>query len=287
MREFVPLFAGKKLAILVNEFGAAGVDGKLLSDCAAVLTEIAGGSIFCSCKLDTFERELLAILDQTPDVVLVEASGLADPTSIWKLLKTSPCFAAVDYRGCICLCDAARFPKVAATARPCRKQLSVCDVLVLNKLDTATDQQRSETMAAIRDQRPDVLVIETTFGKIPPEHRDALLHPKRTATEVAGSHVADLTLRSFTIRLSEALDSAVCAKLLAMFAEDCYRIKGFARLADGCFLLNCVGAWVELTACDASLVAGNEIVVLHTAPQHTRARVEEAIRWYPGMIELI
>lgn len=287
LREFTALFAGQRLAVLVNEFGAAGVDGKLLSDCAQVVSEIAGGSIFCTCKLDTFERELLAILDQGPEVVLVEASGLADPTSIWKLLKTRPCFASVEYRGCICLCDAVRFPKVAATARPCRKQLSVCDVLVLNKLDQATADQRSATLEAIRTQRPDVLVIETSFGKIPPESREALVQPKRTATEIVGSHVADLTLRSITLRLSEKLSSEACGKLLAMFAEDSYRIKGFVRLLDGCFLLNCVGAWVEVTPCDCTLVEGNQVVVLHTAPQHAREQLEEAMHWYPGMVTVL
>ena len=197
LKEFSRLFPEKKLAVLVNEFGKAGVDGALLSDLRAAVTEVTGGSIFCTCKLDTFESELTALLSHGPDVVLVEASGLSDPTAIWKLLDTRPCFSEVDYRGCICLCDARSFPKVLATARPCRKQLSVCDVLALSKTDVATAEERQAALEAIHALRPDVTVVETVMGVIPPEHREAFLHPLRTArAQDVGPLTADLTLRS-------------------------------------------------------------------------------------------
>ncbi len=246
LQGFVRQFQGQTLAILVNEFGKAGVDGALLQSYVADLKEIAGGSIFCSCKLETFELELSNLLAKKPDVVLIEASGLADPTTIWKLLRTRPAFAGVDYRGCICLCDAATFPKVLKTARPCKKQLSVCDVVILNKMDLATPVQWAETRTAISTQRPDVPILETSFGKLEGAQMELCLRPKLVGAERPAVITADLTLRTTTLEISKEMTSGSLSKYLQMFCEDCYRIKGLVRLVDGNFLVNCVGAWIEV-----------------------------------------
>lgn len=287
LQHFVRQFQGQTLAILVNEFGKAGVDGALLQNYAADLKEIAGGSIFCSCKLETFELELSNLLKKKPDVVLIEASGLADPTTIWKLLRTRPAFAGVDYRGCICLCDAVSFPKVLKTARPCKKQLSVCDVVILNKLDLATPVQLQETHTAIIGQRPDVPILETSFGKLEGAQIELCLRPKLVGDDRPAVVTADLTLRTTTLKISKEMTSSSLSKYLQMFCEDCYRIKGFVCLADGDFLVNCVGAWIEVVPSD--MVSGDEnfITVLHTSNQKTKGAIQSTQAWYPNLTEII
>ena len=106
LKEFVRIFDGKKISVIVNEFGKAGVDGALLSDLALTLAEIDNGSIFCVCQLPNFERTLAAQLEEEPDVIVVEASGLADPTSVGGILADSTKFPTAEYAGAICLVDA-------------------------------------------------------------------------------------------------------------------------------------------------------------------------------------
>ena len=79
LKNFIRLFAGQKIQLIINEFGQAGVDGVLLSDLGAYLNEIAGGPVFCSCRLDPFENGLRKSADIHSDVIQVEATGLSVP----------------------------------------------------------------------------------------------------------------------------------------------------------------------------------------------------------------
>ena len=119
LKNFIRLFAGEKIQLIVNEFGQEGVDGVLLADLGAYLQEISGGSVFCSCRLDQFEKVLRQSADIAADVILVEASGLSDPTGVRKLFSQTDRFPHIDYQGAVCLIDAVRFPKLYATARTC------------------------------------------------------------------------------------------------------------------------------------------------------------------------
>jgi G3E family GTPase len=76
------LLAGGRLSIIVNEFGRENIDERLLAKLNARLAGVAGGSIFCTCRLDQFENALLEALEGAPDAILVETSGLSDPTAI-------------------------------------------------------------------------------------------------------------------------------------------------------------------------------------------------------------
>ena len=98
LKNFARQFAGRRLRLIINEFGRAGVDGTLLRELDAALDEISNGSIFCACRLDQFEAALEQAAADAPDVVLVEASGLADPTNVRRVLAQFP---AVSYQGSV------------------------------------------------------------------------------------------------------------------------------------------------------------------------------------------
>ena len=68
----------------MNEFGKGGIDGELLSELGIALDEINNGSIFCSCRLDKFENVLQQVLQEKPDVIIVEASGSPIPQMLRK-----------------------------------------------------------------------------------------------------------------------------------------------------------------------------------------------------------
>ena len=84
LKRFVQLFRESRMHIIVNEFGKEGIEGELMRDRGIALDEINNGSIFCSCRLDKFEEVLQNTLAQSPDVIIVEASGLSDPTNVKK-----------------------------------------------------------------------------------------------------------------------------------------------------------------------------------------------------------
>ena len=106
LKQFMKQFSSERMHIIVNEFGKEGIDGELLSELGIALDEINNGSIFCSCRLDKFENVL----------IIVEASGLSDPTNVKKILNQREKFPGLEYMGCVCLLDARQFPKVYETA---------------------------------------------------------------------------------------------------------------------------------------------------------------------------
>nr|WP_295948908.1 GTP-binding protein [uncultured Agathobaculum sp.] len=285
LKNFIRLFAGQKIQLIINEFGQEGVDGVLLSDLGAYLNEIAGGSVFCSCRLDQFENVLRRSADINADVILVEASGLSDPTGVRKLFSQTGRFPHIDYQGAVCLVDAVRFPKLYATARTSVKQLASSDVAVVNKVDRASPGQLEHTLSLIRGQRPDMPVIQTTFGAVDTDILEMLTRA-HTLPEADMPLTADLTLRKLMVTVSPDITPYALQKFIEMFIEVTFRVKGFIQTSEGLFLADCVGNVVSLTPYTGEVPADKigHLVVLSGAGMPVKKRVREAAAWYPEQI---
>ena len=179
LHQFVRLFPDRRTAIVVNEFGKQGVDGTLLEDLNIKMEEINNGSIFCACKIEQFEDALLRLQQENFDAIFVEASGLSDPTAVGTILRQRDKFPDLEYAGAICLVDGARFMTVYKTARVCRMQLAISDMIIINKCDIASREQLDEINTIVRAQKPNRPTFETTFGRIRPEWLTAM---EETAT---------------------------------------------------------------------------------------------------------
>lgn len=285
LKNFIRLFAGQKIQLIVNEFGQEGVDGALLSGLGAYLDEIAGGSVFCSCRLDQFEKVLRQSAEVNADVILVEASGLSDPTGVRRLFSQTDRFPHIDYRGAVCLVDAVRFPKLYATARTCLKQLAASDVAIINKVGRASPEQLAETRRLIAGQRPDMPVLETSFGAVDAQAL-ALLETHRHEDGDEMPLTADLTLRKLLVTVSPSITPYALQKFIEMFLEVTFRVKGFVQTSEGVYLADCVGNVVSLTPYtgDVPPEKCGRLVVLSGAGMPVRARVKEAVKWYPNDI---
>lgn len=284
LKNFVRLLAPRRLRLIVNEYGKVGVDGELLREIGAVMDEINNGSIFCSCRLDKFEEVLDDVLLDPPEAVVVEASGLSDPTAIRRILGAEK-YAAFDYKGAVCIVDAQNFHKVYETARVCPKQLSVSDVVLVNKTDAAPPERVRAAVAAIRERYPDAVVHETSYGRVDPAWMRDL---GRVRGGDGAVHDRDLTLQKYTVAVKEAMTRQQMESFLKMFIEDTYRLKGFVRLADGVFLVDCVGALVNVVPWDGDLPPETgTVVVLAGKGMNPRKSMKNAAEWYPGLIERV
>ncbi|MGL5008999.1 MAG: cobalamin biosynthesis protein CobW [Paracoccaceae bacterium] len=167
---------GRRLAILVNEFGTVGVDGDILKSCADEscpvenIVELANGCICCTVADDFIPTiEALMALPVRPDHILIETSGLALPKPLLKAFDWPAIRSRITVDGVIALADAeavaaGRFaPDVAAvdaqraadTSRDHETPLSevfedqiLCaDLILLSKADLAGEAG----LAAARD----------------------------------------------------------------------------------------------------------------------------------------
>jgi cobalamin biosynthesis protein CobW len=104
---------GKRLAILVNEFGTVGVDGDILKSCADEncpvenIVELANGCICCTVADDFIPTiEQLMAMPQQPDHILIETSGLALPKPLLKAFDWPAIRSRITVDGVIALADA-------------------------------------------------------------------------------------------------------------------------------------------------------------------------------------
>lgn len=280
LHKFVRLFPDRKIALIINEFGKNGVDGALLQDLEIALTEIDNGSIFCACKLEQFEDALLSILEQKPDLIFVEASGLSDPTAVKSILGREV-YRDLEYAGAICLVDGVRFHKVYETARVCRMQLAVSDMILINKADKATREQMDAITTVVKAQKPGRPVHETEFGHFEREWLEELERP--ALDDQQEIHLKDVTLQKLSLTVG-GFDQKTITAFLKMFAEDTYRIKGFVSLPEGTFLVSCVGPMVEVTPFEGETPELNTLAVLYGNGLPAKRGIKEAMGWFPDCV---
>lgn len=288
LKNFIQLFSGQKLQLIVNEFGREGVDSVLLSELDAFLQEISGGSVFCSCRIDQFEKALRESADVNADVILVEASGLSDPTGVRKLFSQTSRFPHIEYKGGICLIDAVRFPKLYATARICVKQLAASDVAIVNKTDRASTEQLAETLSLVQGQRPDIPVLQTSFGAVDDGILD-LLENAQTMQDSDMPLTADLSLRKLNIQIAPTITAYDLQKFIEMFLEDTFRVKGFIPTADGLQFVDCVGIVAKIEPCHMEVPEEKLgwLTVLSGAKMPVRTAVKNACKWYQPHILMV
>ena len=279
LKEFVQLFPGEKLAIVINEFGKEDVDGKLLSRLHAEMESIHSGSIFCACRLDQFEHAFLRLMEKEPDTVIVETSGLSDPSSIKDVLRDLGEHHALDYRGCICLADAVNFVKSYTTALAARKQISVSDVIVLNKVELADEVSKGNIRSALHAARPAAPVLETNRGAIPIAWKKTLLKPVRLPHDTS-PNTRDLSIQSYVLCVDERMPLKTLKELLGRFAGVTHRIKGFVQLAGRVYLVDCVGGRLSVEPYNGDHAADNRLVVLAGQGQPAGKALQQAIEQF-------
>lgn len=280
LKSLLPLFSGQKIRLIVNEFGRVGLDGALLRAAGADVAEIVNGSIFCVCRLDQFEQALREAMADAPDAIFVETSGLSDPGAIRAILSVHERAGALRYRGAVCLVDAPRFQKIAETARACKKQLAVADLVLINKCDMVSEAE----LASVERLLHGICLapsLRTSYGVITREQLEQLSPMDHAA---AADLRPDLTLQKETLTLSPACTKNQISRMLSLLAEDTYRIKGLLAIQDGTFLIDCVGAQIRLTPYAGQMEHENRLTLHAGEGMPLRGAIQSLLREYGALV---
>jgi cobalamin biosynthesis protein CobW len=230
---------GRRLAVLVNEFGTVGVDGEILKACAdencpeSAILELANGCICCTVADDFIPTvEKLLALPQRPDHILIETSGLALPKPLLKAFDWPAIRSRITVDGVIALADAeavaaGRFaPDVAAVdaqraaddsldhetplSEVFEDQLACADIVLLTKADLVDAPTLDAARAVITAEAPRPLpMLPVTDGVIDPPSSSASMPPPRTIWPPAPATTMART--SMSMRISTA-PSSPCPK---------------------------------------------------------------------------
>ncbi len=129
-------FKGKRVAVVVNEFGEVGVDGRVLENAYSKVMELPEGCICCTLHAE-FERGIEEIREEyDPEVILVETSGASEPFPVILSLQSLGCFV----EGVVCVVDSKNFPKYREN-ETARYQIGGSTTVVLNKADLVSGDE--------------------------------------------------------------------------------------------------------------------------------------------------
>jgi len=259
---------GKRLAVIVNEFGDVGVDGEILKSCAIPdcpaenIMELANGCICCTVADDFIPTiEALMALDPQPEHILIETSGLALPKPLLKAFDWPEIRSRITVDGVIALADAeavaaGRFaPDVARVdaqrladdsldhetplSEVFEDQIACADIILLTKPDLAGPDGVARAKAIIAAETPRPLpVVEVAEGVVDPRVILGLeaaaeddLDARPSHHDGHDDHEHD-DFESVIIDIPEISDPAeLVARIEAMArAQNILRVKGYAAV---------------------------------------------------------
>jgi G3E family GTPase len=161
---------GKRLTILMNEFGEIGVDGTLVEGEEIDMMEISKGSIFCVCVKTDFIKGLYELMNTVrPDTLIIESTGVANPTDLKRDLKLPIFKDRFQFAEQFCIIDASHFLDAYEAYASLEKQIASSTVLVINKTDLASPETIARIKDVARQFHPDPSFHETTYADFPLE----------------------------------------------------------------------------------------------------------------------
>jgi cobalamin biosynthesis protein CobW len=260
---------GRRLAVIVNEFGDVGIDGEILKGCGDAacpednIVELANGCLCCTVA-DEFVPALDTILSREPAVehIVIETSGLALPKPLVQAFHWPAIKSRVTVDGVVAVVDGAAIAdgRVAADLEALARQraadpslahdnpveevfedqIACADLVVLNKrdlLDAAGVTQATARVAAALPRA--VKIVSVADGKVDPAALLGLgvgteddIANRRTRHDAELEHDHD-DFDSFVVPLPEITDPAALAARVAATADahNVFRMKGFAAVA--------------------------------------------------------
>ena len=260
---------GKRIALIINEFGDIGVDGEILKGCGIEscseddVMELANGCLCCTVADDFVPTmEKLLNREHPPEHVVIETSGLALPKPLVKAFNWPSIRTRMTVDGVVTVVDApavadglfATDPAAVAAAREAddaldhespleelfEEQLGCADMVIVNKRDLVDQQTLDDVHATVQAQlRPSVKMVDTAHGSLSPAILLGIGAGAEDDLESRHSHHDDGDehdhddFYSFVVALDEiAAPGELMERLGAVVAmHPVLRLKGFAAVA--------------------------------------------------------
>jgi len=160
---------GSRIGAVVNDFGAIEIDAMAVAGALGDSTVSLGNGCLC-CAVDVSELDLylerLARPSAGIDVIVIEASGLAEPQELVRMVLASE-QPGIVYGGLVEVVDAAEFDDTRVKHPEVDRHLALADLVVVNKLDRAPDAER--VLGLVRTLVDRAAVVPASYGRIDPE----------------------------------------------------------------------------------------------------------------------
>ncbi|MEV0360726.1 CobW family GTP-binding protein [Nocardia sp. NPDC050697] len=235
-----------RIGVVVNDFGAVNIDAMLVAGQVDAMVSLGNGCVCCAVDLGELDEMFTRLTESrhAVDVIVVEASGLAEPRNLVRMVIGSA-NPRIRYGGLVEVVDAEQFPATSARHPELLTHLRLADLVVLNKIDRAPDA--GAVRARIAETVGQVPIHATTHGRVAPGllfdepvrrpldgpeqlSFDALLaEPEHCGTE-PHPHLHD-EYRSIAFHTQRPLDPRALVAFLEDPPDGLFRAKGVAAVA--------------------------------------------------------
>jgi G3E family GTPase len=259
LRRLVHHANGRGLLFIVNEFSAVDVDAGLLEREGGTAIAVAGGSIFCRCLVTEFISTLSRVSEGVPmrtgeilqpQGVVIEASGMADPRSMKRLLQESGLDTRFHVAGVTTVVDPGMLMKLLLVLPNIRGQIESADLILLNKIDLHAPETIAKVQEKIETINPIARIVRCTQGNISP---DIILADGLAARieqmDTAFGLCKDPNFEREVITFDAPVTTASLKALFADAGDGLYRAKGSVRTTEGWLYLDWSAGRLTLEPC--------------------------------------
>lgn len=149
---------GLRPAIVMNEIGEVNIEGLVAGE-EVPTAEMLSGCICCTIRSDLSSEIAMLIQREQPDVIVIEATGIANPMEILDAAAEASLYMRIDVKKLITVVDAAHLlhlniEQKGKTYRLMQEQIRAASALVLNKMDQVTDQGKATVQQLVERWNP-------------------------------------------------------------------------------------------------------------------------------------
>lgn len=297
---------GLRVAVLVNDFGAINIDTQLVVGIEGETISLANGCICCTIRDDLLKAVLGVIArPERPEYIVIETSGVSDPEAVALTFMLPELRTHLFVDSILTVVDAEQAPGYTGpNAMLAQDQVAVADIVVLNKIDLCTPEQRLTAEGWVREISPRARLLPTVQADVPlalvlgvglfaPEHlsdraaRDIHVHEQTAAGESDHAHTDHgLAFDTWSFVDERPFDFKALRDAIRGLPTDIYRAKGVLYFQDAPQrrgLLHVVGKRVRLTVGEpwGDATPRSQLVVIGAAgsvdPATLQARFEACL----------
>lgn len=160
---------GVRIGAVVNDFGGIEVDAMALAGQVDSMVSLGDGCLCCAVDTEDLDEVLEKLADPAAaiDLIVIEASGLAEPETLIRMVLASA-DERILYGGLVEVVDAAEFESARQRHPELPRHLRAADLVVLNKTDRVSEVREAELLRELAEFSPGTPVIRADHGRIDP-----------------------------------------------------------------------------------------------------------------------
>lgn len=228
--------AGRKVAVLMNEFGSISIDSNEV-DKDIPLKELLGGCVCCTIQ-DKLEAQLQTLLiEENPDAIYLETTGAAHPVETIDTILSPLLAHKLQLKGIITVVDGLQWLNRQEFS-PVIQQLLLeqvrhANLLVVNKQDKLSEANKARITMEIQGINPSALLLLTDYSKIPySKIKNIHVHFHE---DIESTTIKSMQLTSYVYRFKKPIAFDKFDNFLRSLPDTIYRIKGYVQFSNGAY----------------------------------------------------